>query len=59
MSKNIIDTDKLKTPVKGIEDISFLGNKLIIIVRNSDEIEKLVYAWISFFQVLCRDKNAS
>jgi len=54
--KNVVNTDELKAPVKRVQDVSLLRHKLIIVVGNTDEVEKLVDPRVGFLEILGRDK---
>lgn len=58
MGEHVVDAYELQSPVEGVEDIRFLGHELIVIVRDPDKIEQLVYAWVGLFKVFGRNEHA-
>lgn len=59
MSKHVVNTDKLKTPSKRVKDVCFLGHELIVVIRDTDEVQQLVDPWVGFLEVLGRNEDAS
>ena len=58
MGQNIVRTNKLKPPIKRVENIGFLIHKLVVRKRRLDVLEELRDSWIGLLMVLCRDEDA-
>jgi len=48
----------LDFPAECFEHVLLLGNKLLIAVRDTDVIKKLVDAWVGFLKILRTDEQA-
>lgn len=39
VGQDIVDANELKAPVKGVQNVGFLGHELVVIVRDADEVQ--------------------
>jgi len=58
VGQHVVDWDKLDFPTECFKHVLLLGYKLLITVRYTDVVKKLVNAWVSFLQILCTDEQA-
>lgn len=57
MAKYVVDGDELDLPAKQLKHVLFLSDKLLIAEWNPGEAEKLVNAWVGFFEILGADED--
>ena len=58
VGQNVVSRDKLHSPVKSVENVSFLGYKLLIREGHSDVLDQLLYTWVGHLMVFRGDKDA-
>ena len=39
VGQDIVDANELKAPVKGVQNVGFLGDELVVIIRDADEVK--------------------
>ena len=59
MGQNVVRTNKLQPPIKRVEDVSFLIDKLLVREWRFDILKKLRDAWVGLFMIFGRNEDAS
>ena len=58
MGQDVVSTDELKTPIKRVEDVCFLVDKLIVCEGRFDVFKQLCDTGVGLLVVFCRDEDA-
>ena len=56
--QDIISADILYAPVKRVENIGLLGDKLVVSKGHTDVLKQLLHAWVGHLVVFGADKDA-
>lgn len=59
MGQNVVRTNKLQPPIKRVEDVSFLIDKLLVRKWRLDIFKELRDAWVGLFVIFGRNEDAS
>ena len=59
MGQNVIRANKLQPPIKRVEDVSFLIDKLLVCKWRLDILKELRDAWVGLFMIFGRNEDAS
>ena len=58
VGQHVVDWDELNFPAESFKHVLLLSYKLLVTVRDTDVVKKLVYTWVGFLKILSTDEQA-